>query len=564
MARVYTNPTTPSASLPQLDLLTLLFDSDHTACQDDNKVLHVDATNPSNCITKTKLRDLTERIAHGIRSHYGVGSNGPNHDIVTTITYGQVLAPAVFFGIIAAGGVSSAASPSSTVSELVRQIKTTQSKLIICGREHKSVASEAAKECGIALSRVLVAESAPSWSLTSVEGSINGISSQQLKWERITDPKRLEESLITILWSSGTTGLPKGVMISHRNLVAETYITAVGGREWAANEMQKGTFQPIEFRALAHLPVSHIAGLFGCMITPFYNNGTVFWMRQYRWKEFLQNVKRHRITMLFTMPTIYLRISKSAEAAEAFRSIVGASSGGSAMDQKLQAAASTQLGDGKSVLVGQTWGLSESTGGITGQPIGVSDSTGSVGSPLPCVEIRVVDDEYRDVEPGQPGELLLRSPTVMRGYFNDPESTRDTFHDGWLCTGDIGVMRDGKLYIVDRKKELLKYKGLQVAPAELENLLATHPKVQEAAVIGVPAPDDPGSDLPRAYVVADDADVSEAELKEYVKQRAAPYKQLRGGLVFVDEIPKNAIGKYLRKDLKERAMREIRAAKAKL
>lgn len=187
----------------------------------------------------------------------------------------------------------------------------------------------------------------------------------------------------------------------------------------------------------------------------------------------------------------------------------------------------------------------------------------------------MVDENYQDVEPGQEGEMLVRSPLVTQGYFNNPEATKDTFHGDWFCTGDIAIMRNGKFYIVDRKKvsglkkctareeanenfqELLKYKGLQVAPAEIENLLFTHPKIQEAAVVGVNLPDDPGTDLPRAYVVADPSQVTEDEVKEFVKQKLAPYKQLRGGVVFVDELPKNAIGKYLRRELRDRAKKEL-------
>lgn len=187
----------------------------------------------------------------------------------------------------------------------------------------------------------------------------------------------------------------------------------------------------------------------------------------------------------------------------------------------------------------------------------------------------MVDENYQDVEPGQEGEMLVRSPLVTQGYFNNPEATKDTFHGDWFCTGDIAIMRNGKFYIVDRKKvsrlkkwtackeanemiqELLKYKGLQVAPAEIENLLFTHPKIQEAAVVGVNLPDDPGTDLPRAYVVADPSQVTEDEVKGFVKQKLAPYKQLRGGVVFVDELPKNAIGKYLRRELRDRAKKEL-------
>jgi long-subunit acyl-CoA synthetase (AMP-forming) len=416
-------------------------------------VLHVDATNPSNNLTKSDLREYTQRIAHGLRSNYGIGARGPNRDVVTTVTYGQVLYPAVYFGIIAAGGVSSAASPSSTVADLARQIGIAESRLVICGSEHRDVAREAAAQCGIPPDRVLLLESWPSRSLASLEGNVQAISSEKLKWDTITDPKALEEGLITILWSSGTTGLPKGVMLSHQNLVAETYITALSSREWAAREMQKPTFKPVEFRTLAHLPLSHIAGLFSSTITPFYNNGAVFWMKKYGWRDFLRYMKQHKVTVLFTMPTVYLRIAKSPEAAESFRFLSGAATGGSAMDGKLQTAASARLGAGNAdVTIGQTWGLSETTGGCTGMPRGEVDDTGCISPPLPSVELRLVDDEYKDVDPGQPGELLVRGPTVMRGYFNDPEATKNAFHDGWLCTGDVAVMRDGKFYIIDRKK----------------------------------------------------------------------------------------------------------------
>jgi len=169
----------------------------------------------------------------------------------------------------------------------------------------------------------------------------------------------------------------------------------------------------------------------------------------------------------------------------------------------------------------------------------------------------MVDESFNDVNPGEEGELLVRSPLVTQGYFDNPQATKDAFHDDWFCTGDIGIMRDGKFYIVDRKKELLKYKGLQIAPAEIENLLFTHPKIQEAAVVGVNMPSDPGTDLPRAYVVADPSQISEQEIKDFVKERLAPYKQLRGGVVFVKELPKNAIGKYLRRELRDRAKKEL-------
>ncbi|EXJ68030.1 uncharacterized protein A1O5_08645 [Cladophialophora psammophila CBS 110553] len=555
MARIYRNPNRPVVDVPKLDLLTFLFETEHCVAQDDT-VLHLEASNPSNKIAKKDLLDLTQRIAHGLRHHYGVGANGPNTDVITVISYGQPLVPAAFYGTIAAGGVYSAASPSSTVADLARQVSVGTSRLIICGSEHKDLATQAAKQCNLSLERILVLESSPSWSLTSLDGRINVISDQTVKWERITDPTALRKSLIVILWSSGTTGLPKGVMLSHENLVQETFVTSVAGREWAAKQVEAGKeLKP--YRTLAHLPISHIAGLFGYLVAPFYSGGLVVWMRKYEWSQLLKYMKEYEITAFYTVPSIYLRISKAPEVQDHFRSLDAATTGAAPMDGDLQTAANAKLGQGET-FIGQTWGLSETTGAVTMMPRGQSDITGSISPILPNVEIsRMVDENFNDVEPGQEGEMLVRSPLVTQGYFNNPQATKDAFHDGWFCTGDIGVLRDGKFYIVDRKKELLKYKGLQVAPAEIENLLFTHPKIQEAAVVGVNMPDDPGTDLPRAYVVADPSQITEDEIKGFVKQRLAPYKQLRGGVVFVKELPKNAVGKYLRRELRDRAKKEL-------
>lgn len=160
---------------------------------------------------------------------------------------------------------------------------------------------------------------------------------------------------------------------------------------------------------------------------------------------------------------------------------------------------------------------------------------------------------------------------MTNGYYNNPKATQDAFRDGWFCTGDIAIDRNGMLYIIDRKKELLKYKGLQIAPAELENLLFTHPKIREAAVVGIPDVSEGGAgignEVPRAYVVADSSQVTELEIQEFVRARVASYKQLRGGVRFVDELPKNAIGKFLRRELRDRAKAEMQSQgllKAKL
>lgn len=169
---------------------------------------------------------------------------------------------------------------------------------------------------------------------------------------------------------------------------------------------------------------------------------------------------------------------------------------------------------------------------------------------------RLVDDDGNDVPEGEPGELWIKSPYNTRGYYNNPEATQAAFKDGWLMTGDILQQRGerGLWYVTDRKKELIKYKGIQVAPAELEGLLQSHPLIDDAAVIGVPGED---TEVPRAYVVADRRRISEEDIKTLVREKMAAYKQLRGGVHFIDEIPRNAVGKILRKDLRELAKRDV-------
>jgi long-subunit acyl-CoA synthetase (AMP-forming) len=433
-------------------------DNELSISQEDT-VLHHDADNPDNKLTKGQIRDLAQRIAYGLRHNYGIGANGPNKDVVTVISYGQILVPAALYGVITAGGVYSAASPSSTVAELHRQVDIGQSNLIICGSEHKDVASKAAQEANLPLKNVLLLDStAGSWSLKSLDNSINVIASQKLSWQPITDPTALRDSLIVILWSSGTTGLPKGVMLSHQNLVAETYITSLSARSWAAKEIEKGTFVPKQHSTLAHLPISHIAGLFGYLIGPMYAAATVIWMRRYVWEDLVRNLKKYRITGWYTVPSIWLRISKSPELTrEDLSALEGVSTGAAPMDGVLMKNVNRKVGAGSEKLIGQTWGLSETTGAVTAaqkdDPRG-SDDTGSIGYILPSVELRVVNDDYEDVDDPetQEGELLVRSPLVTRGYFRNEEATREAFRDGWFCSGDVGVLRGGKFYVVDRKK----------------------------------------------------------------------------------------------------------------
>ncbi|KIX09436.1 uncharacterized protein Z518_00516 [Rhinocladiella mackenziei CBS 650.93] len=554
--------------LPDIDLLTLIFESPE-AWTTESAILHAEAALPNNCITKAQARDYTMRIAYHLRQSYGIGANGPGKDVVVCMSSGQILLPTIFYGVIAAGGVFSAASSSFTYLELARQIRQGKSRLIVVSPDCKDEAVKAAKECGIPLDRVLVLESmGGNRRLQDVLGKEKnyvegpGKKEEMMDWEAITDPKTLKERVVCLLYSSGTTGVPKGVNVSNANLVSEGLIPQYLIREFFNRQRRRDPNYQFVYRTLAHLPAAHIAGYQGYFVNPAVAGGPVYWMPKFDFPKFLEYNKKFQITFFFTVPPIYLLIAKSPLVTDQFRTLVHAVTGAAPMGPELTALAEEKLG----CSISQTWGLSETTGSVTAMPWDQDDKTGSVSPLLPNTRMRIVDDDENDVEEGQEGEFIMQGPMVTTGYWDNEKATRDSFtRDGqWFKTGDVGLVRDGMFYIVDRKKELIKYKGLQVAPAELEALLLSHNLILDAAVIGIPDPNGSGNELPRAYVVADRSKISEEQIKDFVKQNLAQHKQLRGGVVFLEAIPKSPSGKILRRELRELAKRERGAQGSKL
>ncbi|KAI1865627.1 hypothetical protein JX265_007950 [Neoarthrinium moseri] len=538
-----------TVAVPQIDLLTFLFESRHCAAVETTP-LHADANDPAKVITKSEGRVLTQQIAYFLRHRYRIGKNG-GQDVVVTLSTGQCGLPCLFYGVVAAEGVYSAASPAATADELSRQIREGAAKLLVCSPDLKSLAIAAARLAELPQGNILILESTPRLKLASIDGSVSCGFEHQLLWRVITDQKKLEEIPICILYSSGTTGLPKGVLVSHANMVAEAFLPASINRPIWQNWAAKG--KAFESRTIAHLPTPHISAVQGYFVNPFFDGGIVYWMPTFDFGDFLKYNLQLRITTFFSVPKIYSALARHPAVTDQLANLRIAYSGAAPLSR--DAIESTKFGGhgDERTLLSETWGSSETTGAVTHMPPNRRDTSGSVGVILPNMVMRLVDEHNNDVPAGEVGEALLKGPIITKGYYCNPEANQVAFtEDGWLRTGDIIKIKGDLLYVVGRRKEIIKYQGYQVPPAELEALLCTHPAIVDAAVIGILAEE---TELPRALVVLKPhirlGEISEDEVVDFISQRVSEHKQLRGGVRFVESIPRLLSGKIWRAKLNE-------------
>jgi acyl-CoA synthetase (AMP-forming)/AMP-acid ligase II len=465
-------------------------------------------------------------------------------DVVAVFSPNTIWYPVVFHGIAKAGCIMSPINALYQPDEIAFQLRDSGAKLLVTVSPFLDRALAAVEKQP--LGEVVVMDGAEGHaSLRDLLGT--DAPSVQVEIDPAND-------LVTLPYSSGTTGLPKGVMLTHRNLVANVAQTR------PLIELQQG-----DERIIAVLPFFHIYGLTVLMNQGLQWGGTVVSLPRFELDQFLRTIQDRKITRAFVAPPIVLALAKHPMVDQfdlsSLRSIL---SGAAPLDADLAQAAQDRLrkGAGDGVTVAQGYGMTElspvshTTPDETKLPPGLAEvPKGSVGIAIPNTECRlVVPGTGQDAGPGESGELWVRGPQVMKGYLNNAEATADTLDaEGWLHTGDVAVVDENGCYtVVDRVKELIKYKGYQVAPAELEAVLIGNPEIADAAVIGIKDPES-GEELPKAFVVrAPGSSISEQEVMDFVAGKVAPHKKIRA-VEFIEQVPKSAAGKILRKDLKARA-----------
>lgn len=347
-------------------------------------------------------------------------------------------------------------------------------------------------------------------------------------------PELEDEDLAVILYTSGTTGKPKGAMLTHKNLYS--------------NAMDAGHFLSFSSseKVIATLPAFHVFCLTVALNAPLMYGATVILVPKFSPKEIFDIIRTYKATVFAGVPTMYNFLYQFPEGkTEDFESIRLCISGGSSLPVALLENFENKF----KVIISEGYGLSEASPVTTFNPLDRPRKAGSIGTNISNVVNKVVNALGEEVAVGEVGELIVRGPNVMKGYYNMPEETAMTIRDGWLYTGDLArIDEDGYFYIVDRKKELIIVGGYNVYPREVEEVIYNHPDVVECAVIGIP--DDNFGESVKAYVVSKNPSLSVETLTEYSKAHLAKYKVPRS-IEFISELPKNATGKILRRALKD-------------
>lgn len=471
-------------------------------------------------ISYAQLDGMSRRVAAGF-AELGIRHG----DTIALYSPNTILYPVVFYGATRAGATVTTVNALYTADELHKQLVDSKAKLLVTISLFLPVATAAIE--GTDVTEIFVCDSAEGY-----RSVMELVASTGPEPDVTIDPAG---DVAVLPYSSGTTGAAKGVMLTHRNI--------------ATNIAQAEVMIKLDEdeRIIAILPFFHIYGLTVLMNLPLRLGATVVVLPKFDLEQFLTTLDQQKITRAFVAPPVVLALAKHPAVdgvdLSALKYVMSAAA---PLDGELAEACAKRLGL-HAVL--QAYGMTELSPGTHSVPQDDQEPPpGAVGKLFPSTELRLVGADGNDADEG---EIWIRGPQVMKGYLGRPAETDATIDpDGWLHTGDIGRMDDrGYLYVIDRVKELIKYHGYQVPPAELEAVLLTDDRIADAAVIGVQAE---GNEVPKAFVVPmPGVELTEADVIEYVSARVAPYKKVRQ-VEFIEAVPKAASGKILRRELRAR------------
>ncbi|OQO13431.1 hypothetical protein B0A48_01659 [Cryoendolithus antarcticus] len=483
--------------IPTKDLLSWTFD-DQTYDQDDP--IYIDALKPSNNISSRQARKLIRQLVAGFHA-----AGLQQGDVVNIHSFNSIWYPIFLLGVVAAGGVFSGTNPAYTPYELSHALKISKARFVLVQPDLIDGVLKASREVGLPEKNIVILNPHSERSPPGYAQWSDLLQHGEQDWVRFDNLETTKNTTAAMLFTSGTTGLPKAAMLSHYNLVAQhTLVYEAPPRPYKA------------VRVLA-LPMFHAAMAPVAHTTPLRNGEKGYVLRRFDLEHWMWTIQTYKITDVGVVPPIAIM----------------------AINSELKNK------------------MSETSCIATRLRYPEYDTTGSVGYPLPNIDLKLVDDYGADIsEYDVRGELCIRGPTVIRGYFeNEEANNRDFDQDGFFHTGDIAYVdkRTDLFFIVDRKKELIKVRGFQVVPPELEGVLLSHPNIVDAAVYGVSDPVREGGELPRAHLVRRPgaSGPSDSEVHAFMREKLASFKMLEGGIKWVDAIPKNASGKILKRILRE-------------
>ena len=514
---IYRSPY-PDIEIPEVSFQDFVFE--HADRRPDKPALIDGPTDRT--ITYAQLQRAVRQAAAGLAKR-GLGKG----DVFAIYSPNLPEYAVAFLGVATAGGINTTINPTYTATELHHQLHDAGATFLVTIPPFVDRALEAVKDT--AVKEVFVfgeAEGATPFASLLAGGEQPTVSINPM------------EDLVALPYSSGTTGLPKGVMLTHSNLVA--------------NLCQTEAVEALSDKEvlIGILPFYHIYGMVVIMSGALRSGATIVTMPKFDLEQFLGLLQKHGVTMGYLVPPIVLALAKHPAVDNYDLSKLTDILSGAAPLPKPVAQACADRND---IVVRQGYGLTETSPVTHANGRSRKIKITSVGPAIPNTEYRIVEiGTEEDVKTGELGEVWIRGPQVMKGYLNNPDATRDMIDaDDWLHTGDIGYAdEDGYLYVVDRVKELIKYKGLQVAPAEIEGVVQSHAAVADVAVI--PSPDEEAGEIPKAFVVLKpNTTATEEEIMAHVAKRVAPHKKVRK-VEFIDATPKVPSGKILRRQLVER------------